>query len=64
MLVLKRGIGKKIFINNNEIIIQVLGIDGNQVKLGIEAPLSTKIHREEVWTKIQNGEVKPIKGEK
>jgi carbon storage regulator len=64
MLVLTRRIGEKILINNNEISVQVLGISGNQVRLGIDAPESTNIHREEVWTKIQNGEVKPIKGEK
>lgn len=64
MLVLTRRIGEKILINNNEISVQVLGVNGNQVKLGIDAPASTNIHREEVWAKIQNGEVKPIKGEK
>jgi carbon storage regulator len=53
MLVLTRKLGEGIKIGE-EIRIIVLEIKGGQVKLGIEAPSHTAIHREEVFLKIQN----------
>lgn len=54
MLVLTRRITERLFINGTEIIITVLGINGNQVRLGIEAPKETPIHREEVYNRIMD----------
>jgi carbon storage regulator len=52
MLVLTRKLGESIAIND-DIKIVVLQIKGRQVRLGIEAPRDTKIHREEVYLAIQ-----------
>ena len=53
MLVLTRKLGETIAIDDN-IRIVVIQIKGRQVRLGIEAPRETKIHREEVYTAIQS----------
>jgi carbon storage regulator len=53
MLVLTRKLGESIAIDD-EIKIVVLQIKGRQVRLGIEAPRDTKIHREEVYLAIQD----------
>lgn len=52
MLVLTRYIDESIIINDN-IKITVLDIQGNQVRLGIEAPIDVDVHREEIYEKIQ-----------
>lgn len=52
MLVLTRKIGESIAIDDH-IKIRVVQIKGKQVRLGIEAPKDTKIHREEVYASIQ-----------
>lgn len=52
MLVLTRKLGESIAIDD-DIKIVVVQIKGRQVRLGIEAPRHTKIHREEVYLAIQ-----------
>jgi carbon storage regulator len=52
MLVLTRKIGESIAIDDH-IKIRVVQIKGKQVRLGIEAPKDTKIHREEVYASIK-----------
>jgi len=52
MLVLTRKLGESIAIDDN-IKITVVQIKGKQVRLGIQAPQDTKIHREEVYLAIQ-----------
>ena len=59
MLVLSRRLGEVLVIGDN-IKVQVLGISGNQVRLGIAAPKSVSVHREEVYLRIQ-GEQEAIK---
>jgi carbon storage regulator len=51
MLVLTRKLGESITIGEH-IRVTVIAMKGNQVKLGIEAPADTKVHREEIYTKI------------
>ncbi len=51
MLVLTRKLGESITIGDH-IRITVIALKGNQVKLGIEAPADTQVHREEVYTRI------------
>ena len=51
MLILTRRLGESIIISDN-IKVMVLGIKGNQARLGIEAPDDISIHREEVYNKI------------
>lgn len=53
MLVLTRKLGECIAIDDH-IKIRVVQIKGKQVRLGIEAPRDTKIHREEVYVSIQD----------
>ncbi|HLD98618.1 MAG: carbon storage regulator [Bdellovibrionales bacterium RIFOXYC1_FULL_54_43] len=52
MLVLTRKLGESIAIDDH-IKIVVVQIKGKQVRLGIQAPKETKIHREEVYAAIQ-----------
>ncbi|AHF68731.1 carbon storage regulator CsrA [Pseudomonas cichorii] len=51
MLVLTREIGESFSIGDN-ITVQILGVNGNQVRLGIDAPKDIKIHRAEVFRRI------------
>ena len=53
MLVLTRKIGETIAIDDH-IKITVVQIKGKQVRLGIDAPKETKIHREEIYQAIQD----------
>jgi carbon storage regulator len=55
MLVLSRNKQEKIKIND-DITITIVDIKRNKVKIGIEAPLSTKVHREEIYNKIKEEE--------
>lgn len=52
MLVLSRKKGESIIIGDN-IELKVLGVDGEQVKLGIIAPKTITIHRQEIFEEIQ-----------
>jgi len=53
MLVLTRKLGESIAIDD-DIKIVIVQVKGKQVRLGIEAPRDTKIHREEVYIAIQD----------
>ncbi|QHS23289.1 carbon storage regulator CsrA [Virgibacillus sp. MSP4-1] len=52
MLVLTRKIGESIQIGD-DITIKVVGVDGDQIKLGIDAPKHVDIHRQEIYQMIQ-----------
>jgi carbon storage regulator len=52
MLILTRRVGEKILIGDN-VSIAVLGVRGNQVRIGIEAPSEVSVHREEIYHRIQ-----------
>ena len=52
MLVLTRRKGEKLIINDN-IKIAILGVNGGQVRVGIEAPKEVSIYRDEIYKKIQ-----------
>ena len=53
MLILTRRINETIIIGDNEIKITVLGVKGNQVRIGIDADKDISIHRSEVFDRIQ-----------
>lgn len=53
MLVLTRKLGESIRIGDN-IIIKVVDLDSRHVKLGIDAPKTVSVNREEIYERIQN----------
>jgi carbon storage regulator len=63
MLVLTRKLGESIAIDDH-IKIRVVQIKGKQVRLGIEAPKDTKIHREEVYMAIQDQQSLQVSSDK
>lgn len=52
MLILTRRISESVIIGD-EVKITVLGVKGNQVRLGIDAPKTVSVHREEIYQRIQ-----------
>lgn len=52
MLILTRRVGETLMIGD-EIMVTILGIKGNQVRLGVHAPKEVSVHREEVYQRIQ-----------
>lgn len=55
MLVLSRRIGETITIGD-EVTITVLGVKGNQVRIGVNAPKEVAVHREEIYQRIKDSE--------
>lgn len=56
MLILTRRVGETFMADIGEgdlVEVTVLGVKGNQVRLGIEAPQDVPVHREEIWQRIQ-----------
>ena len=55
MLILTRKVGETIKIGD-DISVTVLGVKGNQVRVGVGAPRDVSVHREEIYERIQNEE--------
>jgi carbon storage regulator len=53
MLILSRKAGEKLMIGDN-VELTILGIKGNQVRVGVSAPKDVPVHREEVYLRIQS----------
>ncbi len=52
MLILTRRVGETVMIGE-EVTVTVLGIKGNQVRLGVKAPKTVAVHREEIFERIR-----------
>jgi carbon storage regulator len=63
MLILTRRVGETLMVGD-EVTVTVLGVKGNQVRIGVNAPKKVAVHREEIYQRIQrerlqNGEPMP-----
>ena len=55
MLILTRRVGESVMIGH-DVTVTVLGVKGNQVRIGVNAPKSVAVHREEIYERIKREE--------
>jgi carbon storage regulator len=55
MLILTRRVGETVMIGN-DVTVTVLGVKGNQVRVGVNAPRDVAVHREEIFDRIKREE--------
>jgi carbon storage regulator len=58
MLILTRRVGETVMIGN-EVTVTVLGVKGNQVRIGVNAPKDVAVHREEIYERIKREDGDP-----
>jgi carbon storage regulator len=52
MLVLSRKLGERVVLPDCGVTVTVLSVEGNRVRLGVKAPESVDVYREEVWQRV------------
>lgn len=64
MLILTRRVGESVMIGD-EVTVTVLGVKGNQVRLGVNAPKDVAVHREEIYQRIadEQTDAQPVSGD-
>lgn len=54
MLILTRRVGESLMVGD-DVTVTVLGVKGHQVRIGVDAPRDVAVHREEIYSRIQEG---------
>jgi carbon storage regulator len=62
MLILTRRVGETVMIGN-DVTVTILGVKGNQVRVGINAPKNVAVHREEIYERIKREQQGESQGE-
>lgn len=63
MLILTRRVGETLVIGD-DVTVSVLGVKGNQVRIGVKAPDDVPVHREEIYERIQEENAQPSSASK
>jgi len=62
MLILTRRVGESLMVGD-DITVTVLGVKGNQVRIGVNAPRDVAVHREEIYSRIHEEDGKNAPGD-